>query len=169
MSIDYVLNILILIINCLRFCRRSLKKFHLFQVPVMLKRLHELKAELEQEKDHKSCPTSVIERPFAVFGEESESKTNGSLNKPASIVDNAGDIGNKESNTVNKSPPSEDVSPSTTPDTKPVKKDKHMIMKRALSPSYYREEYFKYKKPRTHEDSISMYFVHRQSFHLCIY
>lgn len=107
-------------------CKGFLYGFTLYvcwvQVPLMLKRLHELRKKQVQEESENLHP-SVGDRPFSMFGEVSPTKSTPS-NESISHTDSAAD---KSSEEVEKE----------------KRDERRRKMKRALSPSYYSEDLYR--------------------------
>ncbi|XP_062610768.1 DDB1- and CUL4-associated factor 1-like [Saccostrea cucullata] len=115
-------------------------------VPMLLTRLHKLKCDYEKENEENTA-VDDNQRHFGVFAKETERSPEKKISSESS----------QESGAENSQETSSPVKGSSKGDNS-GKNDRRESMKRALSPSYYSDDLYRFKKKsRIRDDSITEY------------
>ena len=125
----------------------------------MLTRLHKLKCDYEKANQESFFTQEDNQRHFGIFSQEEKQSSpvkSDKSDKPDKRVSSESSQGNHSGGSDN---PQETTSQAqTSPRKEGIKsetKSRRETMKRALSPSYYSDDLYRFKRGRVREDSIS--------------
>nr|XP_022300005.1 DDB1- and CUL4-associated factor 1-like isoform X2 [Crassostrea virginica] len=135
------------------------KEANATMVPLMLTRLHKLKCDYEKANQECSFTQEDNQRHFGIFSQEEKQSSpvkSDKSDKPDNRVSSESSQGNHSGGSDN---PQETTSQAqTSPRKEGIKsetKSRRETMKRALSPSYYSDDLYRFKRGRVREDSIN--------------
>lgn len=115
----------------------------------MLTRLHKLKCDYEKENQENTSSNSQEDnqRHFGIFGQEPKQSSEKKVPSESSTGSHSG--GENPQDSSQSCPTREEKS------VKSESNSRRESMKRALSPSYYSDDLYRFKRGRIREDSIS--------------
>lgn len=118
-------------------------------VPLMLTRLHKLKCDYEKENQENTSSNSQEDnqRHFGIFGQEPKQSPEKKVPSESSTGSHSG--GENPQDSSQSCPTREEKS------VKSESNSRRESMKRALSPSYYSDDLYRFKRGRIREDSIN--------------